>query len=91
MAVEEGWDPILTPKESHETQEQKDKRLQIVRDHVKVFGTDEGQRVLEYYKKFTTDIGTYEGHWTKDFALFRDGQNSIVREMSNKLKETKEK
>lgn len=91
MAVQEGWDPILNQAQDNETPEQKENRLQHVRDHVKVFGTEEGKRLLSYYKKFTVDTGTWQNGMSESFAIWRDGQNTIVREIIKTLEKSEEK
>lgn len=89
MTITEGWDALQTPQAQTETDEQREIRLQHIKDHVKVFGTEEGKRVLNYYKKFTVDLNCWQPGYPSEYALWRDGQNTIVREIIKTL-ETKE-
>ena len=51
-----------------------------------VFSTDQGQKLLTHLKKTYLDVPTWTPGYDNSFGYFRDGQNSIVREIILKLR-----
>lgn len=85
------WGPIdENPKMNPEDLE---RDLQLSKDFFSTFSTESGERILTYWESYTTDMPTWvpnlsdgQGHW-------REGQNSIIREIKyriNKAKNTEE-
>lgn len=58
-------------------------------DFLKAFSTPSGKRVLEWLKKHTLDTPTWWPAADYDKAVangfFREGQNSLVRQLINKI------
>ena len=64
-----------------ETTEEKEQRFEHYRMFQQTFETASGKKVLEYFKKFTLDQPGWIRGESKDNAVFREGQNSIIREI----------
>lgn len=89
MAISEGWDSLLEPQTHQETDEEKQKRHQHKKDFVATFSSDYGKRVLDYFKSHTVDSPTWVPGFVEGQAQWREGQNSIIREIENTIKVTK--
>ena len=81
MAIPEGWETILKNDQQKETDEQRQKRQQLNKDFVLTFSSEHGQRVLEYFKGHTLNQPTWMPGSPEGQAEWREGQNTIVREI----------
>lgn len=84
MAEVEGWDGLrhAMPQSLEEArQEPSDTDLLYLR----VFGSDEGQKVLEHLRLLTIEQPTWYPGEDAAHGFAREGQNSLVREIERRL------
>lgn len=84
MAEVEGWEGLrhAMPQSPEETrQEPSDTDLLYLR----VFGSDEGQKVLEHLRSLTIEQPTWYPGEDAAHGFAREGQNSLVREIERRL------
>jgi len=55
----------------------------------KVFSTEDGKKLLLHLKKTYLDAPTWTPGYENSFGYFRDGQNTIIREILLKLRRAK--
>jgi len=89
MAIQEGWDAIRGNNQPQESDEQRQKRLQLGKDFVATFSTDHGRRVLNYFKDHTLNQPSWVPGFVEGQAQFREGQNQIIREIEQKINRAK--
>ncbi len=87
------WNPYDDPrkiaKESQEEREMLERELD--RCFVYTFTSDTGKKVMEYLSKFTLDTASYiPGASTFDSTAYREGQNSLMREIKGRIKRSQE-
>lgn len=82
------WDDV--PSGLMESEESKIDRMQINKDFVATFSTECGQRVLAYFKKHTLDIPSWVPGSIDGQCQWREGQNSIVREIIQRVQNATE-
>ena len=51
-----------------------------------VFSTEQGQKLLVHLRKTYLDVPSWTPGYDHSFGYFRDGQNSIIREIILKLR-----
>lgn len=59
-------------------------------DFYKAFGTQSGKKVLEWLTKNTLDSPTWWPSQSEKFGYFREGQNSLVRQLKSKIQQAKD-
>lgn len=54
-----------------------------------VFGTEDGQWIIKYWRSQYLDQPTYssqcDGEQSRNYAIWRDGQNSVLREVISRV------
>jgi hypothetical protein len=59
-------------------------------DFYKAFSTPSGKKVLEWLTKHTLDSPTWWPSQSEKFGYFREGQNSLVRQLKSKIQQAKD-
>lgn len=78
-----GWDEL----EAEEyTGEPHDKNDDINRLILRVFATEEGQRLLSWWRDNLLEQPVAVPGSSPDFAFYREGQNSVVRDLEARIK-----
>ena len=79
-----GWDDL----DAIEKGEGKphDKNEDTNRLILRVFGTDEGQKLLAWWRENLLEQPVAVPGSTPDFAFYREGQNSVVRDIEARIK-----
>lgn len=84
----DNWDIDIDPQESSkETEDIKQKRLQLNKDCFHTFNTDYGKRVLEYFKENTIGTYSWEPGQAENYAIWREGQNVVIREIIARIEQ----
>ena len=85
----EGWDGLrlVEPETRRTQQEDKD---DIDRLYLRVFGSDDGQKLLEHLRSLTIEQPTWYPGEEASHGYARDGQNSLVREIERRIKKASE-
>jgi len=84
MTIVEGWDGLrLAEPDTLKTnkQEQED----IDRLYLRVFGSEDGQKLLTHLRSLTIEQPTWYPGEDASHGYAREGQNSLVREMERRI------
>jgi len=83
MSVE-GWDGLRTVEpEIRQTNE--DNRDNIDRLYLRVFGSEDGQKLHEHLRSLTIEQPTWYPGEDASHGYAREGQNSLVREIERRM------
>tara|TARA_R100000231_G_scaffold25866_2_gene23453 strand:- start:1590 stop:1859 length:270 start_codon:yes stop_codon:yes gene_type:complete len=83
MSVE-GWDGLRTvePEIRQSNEEQRD---DVDRLYLRVFGSDDGQKLLTHLRSLTIEQPTWYPGEDASHGFAREGQNSLVREIERRM------
>lgn len=56
---------------------------------LRVFGTEEGQRLLAWWREQLLEQPVAVPGSSPDFAFYREGQNSVVRDLEARIKKAR--
>jgi|TARA_Y100001937_G_scaffold126163_1_gene194756 hypothetical protein len=76
-----GWDGIDDPYVVF-----KNEPSEIDKTYLRVFSSEEGQKVLEHLKSITIDQPAWTPGSDPSFGYAREGQNSLVREIIQRMR-----
>lgn len=81
----EGWEALRTvePELRRDVEDMKD---DIDRLYLRVFGSEDGQQLLEHLRSQTIEQPTWYPGEDASHGWAREGQNSIVREIERRMK-----
>ena len=80
----EGWDGLRTVEpEIRQTNE--DNRDDIDRLYLRVFGSEDGQKLHEHLRSLTIEQPTWYPGEDASHGYAREGQNSLVREIERRM------
>jgi hypothetical protein len=87
--MKQGWDGIefLDVKSKSET---KDIEVEINKAFARTFETEEGKKVLEFLSKKTLEQPTWVPGGDNSYGYAREGQNSIIREIQQRIERAKQ-
>jgi len=79
-----GWDELeaLANNEGKPHDKNDDTNRLVLR----VFGTDEGQKLLGFLREQFLEQPVAVPGSTSDFAFYREGQNSVIRDLEARIK-----
>jgi hypothetical protein len=82
------WDDLeQDPFVNTPGQEGVDLNLQVA----KTFGTDEGQKVLAWLRNFYLEQPCWQPGADSSLGMFREGQNSVIRDIENRIRKAKQR
>jgi hypothetical protein len=85
MTEIEGWEGLRqAAPEFRRTNEQE--RDDIDRMYLRVFGSEDGQKILEHLRSLTIEQPTWYPGEEASHGYAREGQNSLVREIERRIK-----
>lgn len=85
----ESWEFLDEPNiEQIELQEEKEYETNV--SFLNAFSTPHGKKVLEWITLHTLDSPTWWPAQKPEFGYFREGQNSLVRQIKDKIKKAKQ-
>lgn len=81
----DGWDGLrsVDPKIAEKQQVDKD---DVDRLYLRVFGSDDGQKLLTHLRSLTIEQPTWYPGEDASHGFAREGQNSLVREIERRMK-----
>lgn len=83
------WDiPTETDKGNLEEARQKEYEQNI--DFMKTFSTASGKKVLDWLESNTLGSPTWWPSQSEKFGYFREGQNSLVRQLKSKIQQARD-
>ena len=80
-----GWDDLEGSEEFEPDQKGVDLNLMFAR----TFSTDEGKKVLAWMRDFYFEQPCWEAGADKTLRLFREGQNSVIRDIETRMRKAK--
>ena len=83
--IEEGWD-ALRAVEPELRKDVVDMQDDVDRLYLRVFGSDDGQELLQHLRSQTIEQPTWYHGEEASHGYAREGQNSIVREIERRMK-----
>ena len=85
----DGWEGLQAadPEIAHKQQVDKD---DIDRLYLRVFGSDDGQKLLTHLRSLTIEQPTWYPGEDASHGYAREGQNSLVREIERRMKRARE-
>lgn len=85
----DGWEGLQTadPEIAHQQQVDKD---DVDRLYLRVFGSDDGQKLLTHLRALTIEQPTWYPGEDASHGYAREGQNSLVREIERRIKRARD-
>ena len=85
MENDEGWETLrLVEPETRKTQQ--NEQDDIDRLYLRVFGSDDGQKLLTHLRSLTIEQPTWYPGEDASHGFAREGQNSLVREIERRTR-----
>lgn len=82
--ITEGWDGLRSV-EPQTRMTQQDNQDDIDRLYLRVFGSDDGQKLHEHLRSLTIEQPTWYPGEDASHGYAREGQNSLVREIERRI------
>ena len=82
--IVEGWDGLRTV-EPQTRKTQQDNQDDIDRLYLRVFGSEDGQKLHEHLRSLTIEQPTWYPGENASHGFAREGQNSLVREIERRI------
>jgi len=82
--IEEGWDGLRSV-EPQTRLTQQDNQDDIDRLYLRVFGSEDGQKLHEHLRSLTIEQPTWYPGEDASHGYAREGQNSLVREIERRI------
>lgn len=79
------WDDLEEAPVFESEQPVVDLNLQMA----KTFATDEGQKVLAWLREFYLERPCWQPGSESSVGMFREGQNSVIRDIENRIRKAK--
>jgi hypothetical protein len=80
-----GWDDLEGSEPFEPDQKGVDLNLMFAR----TFGTDEGKRVLAWMREFYLEQPCWQPGTDQSLGVFREGQNSVIRDIETRIRKAK--
>jgi hypothetical protein len=81
MNEDRGWAALLAQPAEEDTSQDTMNKM-----YARVFSTTDGQKVVEHLRQKTLDQPCFLPGSDSSYGYAREGQNSIVREIENRIK-----
>jgi len=81
-----GWDDLEGGTQAIELDQ---KHIDINLLFARTFGTEEGQKVLAWLRDTYLEQPSWQPGADSSFGMFREGQNSIVRDIESRIRRAK--
>ena len=78
----EGWEGLTDLEVDNKPPE----ASELDKNFFRTFQTEDGEKVLQYLKTFTIDQPTWTPGADASHGYLREGQNSIIREIINRIR-----
>lgn len=79
------WDDLEEAPAFEQEQTGIDLNLQMA----KTFASDEGQKVLAWLREFYLERPCWQPGSESSVGMFREGQNSVIRDIENRIRKAK--
>lgn len=79
------WDDLEALDQATDIRDVEQKRDDLDRLTLRVFGSEDGKKLLQWLRNTTIEQPTAVPGSSSDFAFYREGQNSIVRDIEARI------
>lgn len=80
-----GWDDLEAPDQTDDIREAKQKREDNDRLTLRVFGTEDGQKFLQWLRQMYVDVPVAVPGTDPSHAYFAEGQRTVVRDIEARI------
>ena len=80
-----GWDDLERQDFTEDIREAKQQREDIARLHLRVFGSEDGQKLMEWLRQMYVDVPIAVPGADPSHAFFADGQRTVVRDIEARI------
>lgn len=80
-----GWDDLEAPDLADDIREAKQKREDNDRLTLRVFGTEDGQKFLQWLRQMYVDVPVAVPGTDPSHAYFAEGQRTVVRDIEARI------
>lgn len=80
-----GWDDLEAPDQTDDIREAKQKREDNDRLTLRVFGTEDGQKLLQWLRQMYVDVPVAVPGTDPSHAYFAEGQRTVVRDIEARI------
>ena len=75
------WEDLEAADQTEDRREATQKREDLMRLCLRVFGSEDGQKLLEWLREMYVDVPVAVPGADPSYAFFADGQRSVVRDL----------
>ena len=80
-----GWDDLDNADQTEDRREVTQKREDLMRLCLRVFGSEDGQKLLEWLREMYVDVPVAVPGADPSHAFFAEGQRTVVREIEARI------
>lgn len=83
------WDELEAADQTEDIREVKQKREDLMRLCLRVFGTEDGQKLMTWLQEMYVDVPVAVPGTDPSYAFFADGQRSVVRDLIARISQAR--
>jgi hypothetical protein len=84
-----GWEDFDGADVSEDVREVKQKREDLMRLCLRVLGTEDGQKLMEWLREMYVDVPVAVPGADPSYAFYADGQRSVVRDLIARINQAR--
>ena len=84
-----GWDDLDNADQTEDRREVTQKREDLMRLCLRVFGSEDGQKLLEWLREMYVDVPVAVPGADPSHAFFAEGQRSVVRDLIARIQQAR--
>jgi hypothetical protein len=83
------WDELEQLGQTEDIREAKQQREDLARLCLRVFSSEDGQKLLEWLRQMYVDVPIAVPGTDASYAYFADGQRAVVRDLEARVKQAR--
>lgn len=83
------WEDLEKTDFSEDVREAKQKREDLMRLCLRVLGTEDGQKLMEWLREMYVDVPVAVPGADPSYAFYADGQRSVVRDLIARINQAR--
>jgi hypothetical protein len=84
-----GWDELDSADQTSDIREVKQQREDLMRLTLRVFGTEDGQKLMEWLRQMYVDVPVAVPGADPSHAFFAEGQRNVVRDLIARINQAR--
>jgi hypothetical protein len=84
-----GWDDLDNADQTEDRREATQKREDLMRLCLRVFGSEDGQKLLEWLREMYVDVPVAVPGADPSHAFFAEGQRNVVRDLIARIQQAR--